>query len=643
MASLGDLEREWLETDGLGGFASGTVGTIRTRRYHGILTAALSPPGDRHVLVAGLEWGIVSDGQRIELSSQRYAPDVLHPEGFRRLVTFENDPWPTWTYSLGEARVVHEILMLSGAPITVVRFRYEGAPGAHLELRPLLAMRPFHSLQKEHAVRFDPVFRLGRVSFSPLCIGFDGTYRHEPSWYRNFLYVRERERGLDSEEDLASPGTFHHDFDDGDAEFLFARECETSERVLGNRSTRALVREIRDRESHRRASFANPLARSADQFFVRRGDRKTVIAGYPWFGDWGRDTFIALRGLALANDRFDDARDILLEWAGRVDQGMLPNRFSEANDQPEFNSVDASLWFVVAAGELLERDRGRLSPNEHHVLTDAILAIVDGYSRGTRHGILRDTDDDLLRAGAPGLQLTWMDAKVGDWVVTPRSGKPVEIQALWINALAIAGRFFERWQAVATRARASFQHRFWDDSRGCLFDVVDVDHESGRIDTSFRPNQIFAVGGLPLVLLDDQRARRVVDAVEQRLLTPLGLRSLARDEAGYRRQYAGGPPERDGAYHQGTVWPWLLGPFVEAWLRVRGDTEDARREARERFMPPLEAHLGEAGLGHVSEIADAEAPYSPRGCPFQAWSLSELLRILQMIGAQGQKMSSSGQ
>ncbi len=632
-----DLDAEWLEADGLGGFASGTVGQIRTRRYHGLLVSAVRPPLDRHVLVSGLETWVVAGDRRIALSSQRYASDVVHPDGISRLVEFNREPWPSWRFDLGGgAEIVQELIALHGSPIVLVTFRLVGElEGARIETRPLLAMRPFHSLRHEGgAFSFDPECRADRITFRPtpegpgVSIGFDGTYRHEPCWYHRFSYLEEQARGLDFEEDLASPGTFLCNFVRGEACLLLSRSGADSERVMGDARLGALVGEIRQREAMRRGTFSSPKERAADQFLVRRGQGKTIIAGYPWFGDWGRDTFISLRGIG----RFDDARDILLEWAPLVDGGMLPNRFADQGEAPEYNSVDASLWFAVVVGELLDRDiDGRLSPAERSALTDAVFAILDGYSQGTRHRIHLDESDGLIAAGEPGVQLTWMDAKVGDWVVTPRIGKPVEIQALWINALAVGGRFFERFQRLEARARASFERRFWDDARGCLFDVIDADHEPNKIDVSFRPNQIFAVGGLPGSLLSPERARRVVDAVERRLLTPLGLRSLERDDPAYRSHYTGGVRERDGAYHQGTVWPWLLGPFVEAWIRVRGGSVEAQREARERFLPPLRAHLDRAGLGHVSEITDAEQPFSPRGCPFQAWSLGELLRIERLL------------
>ncbi|HSB54523.1 MAG TPA: amylo-alpha-1,6-glucosidase, partial [Gemmatimonadales bacterium] len=426
-----------------------------------------------------------------------------------------------------------------------------------------------------------------------------GAYRHAPDWYRNFLYEVERERGLDHVEDLWSPGELRFDLAQGEAVLAFS----TSEG-----------------------------ARAGDAYVVRRGSGKTIIAGYPWFTDWGRDTFIALRGLCLATGRLDDARAILLEWAGLVSQGMLPNRFLEQGDEPEFNSVDASLWYIIGVHEFLQAQGAagkRIPPAERKSLERAVTAILEGYSRGTRYGIRMD-DSGLLDAGVPGVQLTWMDAKVGDWVVTPRIGKPVEIQALWINALMIGGQFDERWIRIAGRATATFRARFWNEA-GFLYDVIDNNGEPGALDPSFRPNQLFAIGGLPWAVLDEERARAVVDQCESRLWTLMGPRSLAPGESAYTPRYEGGPVQRDGSYHQGTVWPWLAGPFIEAWVRCRGNTPAAKAEARRRFFDPLLTQLERAGLGHLAEIADGDPPHTPRGCPFQAWSMGELLRLDRVV------------
>ena len=404
----------------------------------------------------------------------------------------------------------------------------------------------------------------------------------------------------------------------------------------------ALFDRLARRERSRRARLGSSLERAGDAYLVRRGDGKTIIAGYPWFTDWGRDTLIALRGLCLATGRFTDARSILLEWAGLVSEGMLPNRFVDQGDAAEYNTIDASLWFVIAVHDYLTAmARGRLEvpAPDLRALQGAVLAILSGHVRGTRYGI-RARDDGLLAGGEAGVQLTWMDAKVGHWVVTPRVGKPVEIQALWLNALRVAERFTGEYRPLYERGAAAFTERFWNAEGGYLHDVIDADHEPGKVDPSFRPNQIFAVGGLPFQLLEGPRARRVVDAVEQVLWTPIGLRTLAPGSPGYQPVYVGDMRARDGAYHQGTAWPWLLGPFVEAWVRVRDDTADARRQARHRFLEPLLAHLNEAGLGHISEIADADAPHTPRGCPFQAWSVGEALRIqLEILRERPERVS----
>ena len=386
-------------------------------------------------------------------------------------------------------------------------------------------------------------------------------------------------------------------------------------------------------ELQRRKELNGRLNRSADSYIVKRETGKTIIAGYPWFTDWGRDTFIALRGLTIATGKLDIAEQILCEWAGTVSDGMLPNKFPDHGSTPEFNSVDASLWFIIAVHDFFKAaDENHFKIQDRKLLQQACDQILNGYLRGTRYRIHMD-DDYLIAAGEPGVQLTWMDAKVGDWVVTPRIGKPVEIQALWLNALRIAAEWSPEWKSFFEQGCENFQRRFWNAEGGYLFDVVDADHASGKNDSSFRPNQIFAIGGLPFQIIKGHQADRVVEAVESRLLTPFGLRTLAPGSPAYMPRYVGGVTERDGAYHQGTVWPWLIGAFVEAWLRVRDNTHDAKVTAKMRFIAPLIEHLDQAGLGHISEIMDAEPPHTPRGCPFQAWSLGEMIRIMMMISS----------
>jgi len=646
-------EGEWLETDGLGGFASGPVSGARTRRYHGLLITATTPPTGRMLLVSGLEVAVETPGGQWTLSAQRYAPDVLTGDGARFITSFTHQPWPTWVYRLPDGtEIVQEILMRTGAPQTFVSWRLQTgsrAPGpdraltwARLTVRPFLAGRDFHALMHENpALSFDPeiamtdagpFFRFRPYPDGPtLAVSSSGLYQHRPHWYRNFVYDEERRRGLDFTEDLAAPGEWTFELRDGEAALVFSAERAGRDPAIV--PARAALAAARASERSRRAALGGALERAADQYLVARGGGRTIIAGYPWFGDWGRDTFIAVRGLCLATGRIDVALEVLSAWAGLVSEGMLPNYFPDGTGQPEYNSVDASLWYVVAAAETLRAtDHAglRLDAAQRRRLLDACEAILSGYARGTRHGIRADTDG-LLAAGARGQQLTWMDARVDGREITPRMGKPVEIQALWWNALSSAATWgtaaAARWRDLAARVRASFEARFWDEENGRLHDVVDVDHVAGTVDSRLRPNQILAVGGLPLPLLTGARARRVVAQVEAALLTPMGLRSLAPGDPEYCPHYQGGVAARDGAYHQGTVWPWLLGPFVEAFVRVHGSTREAKLTARQRFLKPLLDHLGTAGLGHVSEVADGDSPYTPGGCPFQAWSVGEALRL----------------
>lgn len=632
-------EAEWLESDGLGGFASGTVGGERTRRYHALLLKATHPPTGRVVLVNGMQaWLESANGARHPLTKQRYMPCNVDPEASAELLDFDTAPWPTWRFRIDEqSTVTAETFVARACGETVLRWRLENstprADALTLKVRPLISGRDYHALHHENpafdftagvvdaTVRWQPYGDLPAIFAQT-----NGAYMHEPDWYRNFCYARERERGLDCSEDLATPGIFSFDLTRGEAVMIL--------RAHGGENVDALQHAVHlaERERERRAAFSGRLRRSADGYIVARGKGRTILAGYPWFTDWGRDTFIAMRGLLLASGRNEDAGSILLEWAETISEGMLPNCFADDGGAPAYNSVDASLWFVVAVHDYFQA--GHAPADTRTALQRAVEAILDGYARGTRFNIVAD-EDGLLRAGVPGVQLTWMDAKVGDWVVTPRIGKPVEVQALWINALRIALAWDARWRDLEARASASFVARFVNPSTGALYDVVDADHEPGRADAKIRPNQIFAVGGLPHAVLDGASARAVVEQVEAQLLTPLGLRTLAPSDPDYVGRYGGPPHQRDAAYHQGTVWPWLMGPFVEAWLRVQraaGIPDAVSFEAaRARFLAPLYRHLDRAGLDHISEVADGDAPHTPGGAPFQAWSLGELLRIERML------------
>ncbi|HEX9000987.1 MAG TPA: amylo-alpha-1,6-glucosidase, partial [Blastocatellia bacterium] len=446
-------------------------------------------------------------------------------------------------------------------------------------------------------------------------------------WYRNFEYAVERERGLDFTEDLFNHFALKFDLSAneqptviasteiraaGDADALRQAEIERRENLLSGVGQDELIR---------------TLTLAADQFIVGRGEQKTVIAGYHWFCDWGRDTMIALPGLTLTTGRHDIARSILLEFVRHVDHGMLPNRFPDAGEEPEYNTVDATLWYFEAVRALIQHTEDYEFVRRH--LYDTLVDILHWHEKGTRYRIHVDSDG-LLFAGEPGVQLTWMDAKIGDWVVTPRIGKPVEIQALWFNALSVmeilAGKFndsanAERFAAMAEKAKESFNQQFWNEAAGCLYDVVDGEMRDGSI----RPNQILAVS-LHHSMLDQERARQIVAVVERELLTPAGLRSLSPNDSQYIGIYQGDMRSRDGAYHQGTVWGWLIGPFITAYLKANGKTDAAREQAR-RWVDGFLPHLREAGLGQVSEIFDGNAPHAPRGCAAQAWSVSELLRV----------------
>jgi predicted glycogen debranching enzyme len=634
---------EWLEPDGLGGFASGTAGLVRTRRYHALLLAATTPPTGRVVLVNGFDAWVETPAGTVALTSQRYEPGVIHPDGARRLVSFTIDPWPRWTFTLEDGTTIeHSIVVERGSPVVALTWRVCARRGSiRLSVRPFLSGRDYHSLHHENgAFRFEPERRGDRLVWHPydgipaIHAKSDGEYVHQPEWYRRFRYDQEIARGLDATEDLASPGVFHWNLVEHDSAALVLGAAPAAATAIpADIPAREFVTALHAREEARRKRFSSPLHRATDAYLVARGSGRTIVAGYPWFTDWGRDTFIALRGICLAAGRLDDARRILLDWSGAISEGMLPNRFPDHGETPEFNSVDASLWFVIAVYDLFDaasRTGNEIPLGDRRALEEAVDAILTGYTKGTRFGIRLD-DDGLIAAGVPGVQLTWMDARVGDREITPRIGKPVEIQALWLNALWLAARSAPRWQSVFTRGIASFAHRFWNESAGGLYDVVDVDHRPGTVDPSFRPNQIFALGGLPVVLVDSDQARRALNAVEARLWTPLGLRTLAADDPGYAGRYGGDVASRDGVYHQGTVWPWLLTSFVDAWVRIRGGGAQAKEQARARFLAPLLRHLEEHGLGHIAEIADGDFPHAPNGCPFQAWSVGELLRLDQIV------------
>lgn len=701
-----DLSREWLETNGIGGFASSTVSGCNTRRYHALLCAATQPPLGRMVLVNKVDEMLVVDGHEFELGVNQF-PDSMHPAGYHFLRRFSARPVPGWVYSVpagdmevsGEVILMKQLWMPHGQNRTIVRYALLQGEEATLRVRPYITGRDYHGTHRANE-SFNRDFTLERqdavnrhyraqpyADGPPITFSVNGDFEPGGAWYYNFEYERERERGLDHREDAYSPGEFVWRLRMGETALLMVtslpvqvppplkdesaptlgevieavvlppasdepsangagRQClSPADAARREAEQRAAVSAWIDRQVERRNSLAmvfrdlpedrreaaSRLAVAADQFIVRRAsdNRYTVIAGYPWFTDWGRDTMIALHGLCLTTKRFYQAASILLGFANAASEGMIPNRFPDAGDTPDYNTVDATLWFFHAAARYLELSgdwktvRGALYP----VLRDCI----DWHIRGTRHNIKADPNDGLLWCGDAGTQLTWMDAMMDNHVFTPRHGKPVEIQALWYNALCHMADFARRADDHATvalcwewseKAKSSFTRTFWNEDSRCLFDCVD--HE--KSDAAIRPNQIFAVS-LPHRMLNRERARDVVAAVQRELLTPYGLRSLSPRDAHYRGIYRGNQWERDGAYHQGTVWAWLIGPFITAYLHVNDGRDEAKAQAR-AWLDPLLQHLDEAGLDSISEIFDGDAPHTPRGCPAQAWSVAEVLRVL---------------
>jgi predicted glycogen debranching enzyme len=629
--------REWLETNGIGGFASSTIIGLNTRRYHGLLVAATKPPVGRMVLLSKVEETLVIDGRRFDLSCNRY-PGVVHPQGHALLKHFRQDPFPVFVYEVAGLELEKSIFMVHSENTTVIQYTVLSAPGLSctLELRPLIAFRDYHSTTHQNGA-LNPSLQIesGCVSVSPYqgCPNLNFAHtgadiRQEAAWYRNFEYIVEQERGLDYREDLFNPMVLTFDLNSNARPALVAStEARTPEAADRYRAAEVARRNAVTAAAAVEDPFVQMLVRAADQFVVRRGTGSTVIAGYHWFSDWGRDTMIALPGLTLSTGRYDDARGMLLAFANSVDRGMLPNRFPDAGETPEYNTVDATLWFfeAVRAFAAYTEDYDFVRAQLYPVLAD----IIAWHERGTRYGIQLDADG-LLLAGEAGVQLTWMDAKVGDWVVTPRHGKPVEIQALWYNALltmAFLGQRFgdqpnaAHWKELAGAARSRFTELFWNESSGCLFDVVSVDGP----DASIRPNQVLAVS-LFHSMLSGEQAKRVVGAVERDLLTPYGLRSLARSDHQYRGRYEGDPYSRDSAYHQGTVWPWLMGPFLTAYLKVNERSAKAYRQA-EQWLSGLRTFMLEEGSGQIPEIFDGDAPHRAGGCLAQAWSVAEILRV----------------
>ncbi len=630
--------REWLETNGIGGFACGSVSGANTRRYHGLLTAATRPPLGRVTLLSKFEETLIVEGERYELSANQF-PERIHPTGFEFLTEFRLDPFPIWIYEVDGLRIEKTVFMPSGLNAVACRWKLLNARtnkrSVQFELRPLLAFTDYHHLQHEDG-KFDGSFEshddlvmikpypdLPELNFNHNAIAIDPSGH----WYKTFELAIEKERGFDFHEDLFQPFVIRFDLNSSPTAIVMASVGDMPEATIDRLEKAELIRRNElVRSASAKSDLPKQLALAADQFIVARGDGQTVIAGYPWFSDWGRDTMIALPGLTLATGRSDIARNIILEFSKHISEGMIPNRFPDAGETPDYNTVDATLWYFESIRAYTDATGDHDLVQEH--IYEKLADIVAWHVRGTRFNIHADTDG-LLFAGSPDVQLTWMDAKIGDLVITPRTGKPVEIQALWYNALRIMADFAtrfghdedrQRFDAMADLAKHSFNGLFWNDDEQCLFDVV----ENGHRDGSVRPNQIFSIS-LAYPVLNEDHWQAVVEKVQYELLTPVGLRSLSPNDPAYVPIYIGSPLERDSGYHQGTVWGWLIGPFIDAYRKVHTDDEAAVA----KMISAFEDHLSQAGLGQISEIFDGEFPHTPRGCPEQAWSVGELLRVMK--------------
>jgi predicted glycogen debranching enzyme len=639
---------EWLETNGIGGFASSTVSGANTRRYHGLLTAATKPPLGRITMLSKFEETVILNGERYELSTNQF-PNTIYPEGYKFTKNFRLAPFPIWTFEIEGVEIEKRIFMVHGSNATICRWSIacrqlseNQNPNIELELKPLVSFADYHALQHENAefdlhyeatenlVTIKPYENLPPLYFTHNAFSIENTN----VWYRNFEYAVEQERGFDFHEDLFQP--FALKFDLSSAAVVIASTEIPNASYSDGVSALAEVNE--KKETERRESliaqaratddFTKRLVLAADQFIVSRGAGKTIIAGYPWFSDWGRDTMIALNGLTLRINRVEIARSILQEFSFHISQGMLPNRFPDAGEAAEYNTVDATLWYFEAVRAYAEKTNDYEFVRRE--LYEKLVEIIVWHLKGTRYRIKVDEADGLLYAGEAGVQLTWMDAKIGDFVVTPRTGKAVEIQALWYNALRtmadFAGTFGDlnnekKYLELAARAKENFNRIFWNHAEDCLFDVVNGDAK----DASVRPNQIFAVSLPHQILTDAERTRKVVEKVERELLTPAGLRSLSPNDESYRPVYTGSPFERDTAYHQGTVWAWLVGGFIDAYRKVFPKNNIRVNEILDNFK----TYLNEVGCGQISEIFDADAPHNARGCTAQAWSVAEVLRVLR--------------
>ena len=628
------ITREWLVTNGLGGYASGTVAGPNTRRYHGLLMAALRPPVQRVLLLAALDEAFEGE----PLSTHEYWDGTLSPAGFRSLLEVRLDGMlPRFRWHLAGRLIERRTWMDDRKNRTIISYRLiSGAPGT-LRIRPLFAHRAADLQRHDRAeVLVERLVRGWRVELDGITTHLEtdpiGDVTDTPTWYDRVLHRAERDRALDDEETLYAPGFIELPLNPGRPAVVIAgtdpvpRGWSPAESLL---TARRVQRQASEHLGPNASPIARHLALAASQVRVARvsrhetatgGMQRTIIAGYPWFADWGRDTMIGLRGLTLASGYPDEARRILQTFISYLDQGMLPNAFHDPGEVTEYNTIDATLWLFQALAHYLD------ASDDWPFIRDQLPAleeIIRWHIASTHFGIQMDPVDSLLTASPAGYGLTWMDARDGDWVVTPRHGKPVEIAALWYNALRLLATWKSRsaptamaYADMAEAARHAAQTRYWYAAGGYLYDVVDGPEGD---DASLRPNQLMALG-LTFPLIEGAPARSALDIVTAKLLTPVGLRTLSRDDPRYQHTFAGDHRSRDGAYQMGIAWPWLLGPYLDAHMRVYNDPSAAAR-----ILAPFKEHLRQAGLGTVSEIFEPEPPYRPLGAISQAWSIGELL------------------
>ncbi|MEJ5252643.1 MAG: glycogen debranching enzyme N-terminal domain-containing protein [Chthonomonadetes bacterium] len=624
--------KEWLLTNGIGGFACGTVAGVRTRRYHGLLTAALPPPVGRVLVLAEIEAWVQMDSRSYPISTHLYQ-GAIHPNGIRYLQRFGLHPCPTHLYMVERAVIQRQVWLVPQQDAVIVRYTMRSGRGTvRLHLVPLFACRDYHALThansalNPHAEQVAPgVYRLTPYPGFPAVFlqAEDAQFIPHPDWYYAFHYPVEQERGLDNTEDLWTPGVLVCDLQQGES-VTVAVSLEPLAQIHP---------EPPEPQAVPPPFCEHPLASvlwcAAEQFVIRRPQGTSIVAGYPWFTDWGRDAMISLRGILLVRERYTEAREVLDLFARYMRDGLIPNRFPDAGEEPEYNTADATLWFAWM-GECYRQQTG-----DDEFFRDAIYPrlkeCLSAYQQGTRFGIRIDPVDSILRVGEPGWQVTWMDARIGDYVVTPREGKPVEIAALWLQFLQVLADSARRYDDTVTlqtasrllqQVREAFMRTFWIPELRHLADVVD---DAGRQDPRLRPNQLLALA-ISQPPVSREMARQILHVVGRHLLTPYGLRTLAPFDPEYRGRYEGDVYSRDSAYHQGTVWTWLLGPYADALIFAFGDNASTLSRVRS-LLKPFEKHLRDAGLGTVSEIFDGDPPHHPRGCFAQAWSVAELLRI----------------